>query len=321
MSERVVLAHSGDPEATAAVERLVAEARAEVVAITVDLGQGGEDLAAVRRRALDLGAVDAVVTDARDEFAEQHCLPALQAHASGLVSELARPLIAKHLVATAEEFGANAVVGFETDIAALAPRLAVVTPERTRRPDGGKARCPLQQNVWGRVAEPRAPQGAWRAPDWLLDPEELTITFDAGVPVAIDGETVTALQAVQELNRRAGAHGVGRLGSHHAPGATTLITAHRALEEVTLDPELARFKRTVGHRWGELVRDGRWYSPLKDALDAFVADSQHQVSGEVRIALHAGRAEVRDRRAEEPWCAANAPTWYDSSQQLGQPCG
>ncbi|MER6994024.1 argininosuccinate synthase domain-containing protein [Saccharopolyspora hirsuta] len=316
MSERVVLAHSGDPESSAAIRWLVAEARADVVAVTVDLGQGGEDLAAVRRRALDLGAVEAVVTDARDEFAEQHCLPALRAHALDrhpMVAELSRPLIAKHLVAAADEFGANAVAGFGTDVAALDPRLAVITPERGRHPGGGKARCPLRHNIWG--------WGAHRAPDWSLDPEELTITFDAGVPVAIDGETVTALQAIQELNRRAGAHGVGLLDTHQAPGATALITAHRELEELTLDRELARFKRTVGHRWAELVHDGRWYSPLKDALDAFIADSQHQVSGEVRIVLHAGRAQVRDRRAEEPWCAANAPTWYDSSQRLAQPCG
>ncbi|MER7081877.1 argininosuccinate synthase [Saccharopolyspora kobensis] len=304
MSERVVLAYYGDAESSAALEGL----DAEVVAITVDIGQGGEDLAAIRRRALDRGAAEAVVVDARDEFAEQYCLPALQAHALHLgryplVAELSRPLIAKHLVAAADEFGAGAVAhGCETDIAALDPRLAVIAP-------GGGASPALGRNVWGRIAETAAPQDFWRAePEW---PEELTIKFDRGVPVAVDGETVTVLQAVQELNRRAGAHGIGH-DRHRAPGAIALITAHQELEEVTLERELIRFKRTVGQRWTELVRDGMWFSPLKDALDAFIADSQHQVSGEVRIVLHAGRATVRDRRTEEPRRAEHVPTWYDS---------
>lgn len=317
MSERVVLAYSGDAESSAAIERL----DAEVVAITVDLGQGGDDLAAVRRRALDSGAVDAVVIDARDEFAEQYCLPALQAHALHLdryplVPALARPLIAKHLAAAADEFGAVAVAHgcagdhcFDTDIAALAPRLAVLDPGRGQAGEGGRARCALKQNVWGRIAETVAPQDSWHAePGW---PEELTIKFDEGVPVAIDGETVTVLQAIQELNRRAGAHGVGH-DRYRAPGAISLITAHQELEELTLERDLARFKRTVGQRWTELVHDGMWFSPLKDALDAFIADAQHQVSGEVRLVLHAGRAAVRDRRPDEPQRAGNLPAWYDS---------
>ncbi|MGW1679221.1 argininosuccinate synthase domain-containing protein [Saccharopolyspora sp. NPDC002376] len=328
MSERVVIAYSGDPDSSAAIRWLVERTRAEVVAITVDLGQGGEDLAAVRRRALDCGAVEAVVTDARDEFAEQHCLPALQANALPLVPALSRPLIAKHLVAAADEFGALAVAhgcagelgSIETDVRSLAPRLGVVSPGRGQHDVGGTARCAIERNVWGRAAETVLPQDVWGMPD----AEELTVTFDRGVPVAIDGETVTVLQAIQELNRRAGAHSVGELGttSHQVPGAITLITAHQELEEVTLERDLARFKRTVGHRWTQLVEDGLWFSPFKDALDAFIADSQQQVSGEVRIALHEGRAIVRDRRGEQPWCAPNLPTWYDSSErELGQFCG
>ncbi|MDA3630297.1 argininosuccinate synthase [Saccharopolyspora sp. WRP15-2] len=322
MSERVVLAYSGDPDSSAAIRWFAERTRAEVVAITVDLGQGGEDLAAVRRRALDCGAVEAVVTDARDEFAEQYCLPALQANALPPVPALSRPMIAKHLVAAADQFGANAVAHgcagehghLEADVRALAPRLGVVSPGRGHHDVGGKAHCAIERNIWGRSAETVPPQDVWGTPD----AEELTITFDRGVPVAIDGETVTVLQAIRELNLRAGAHGVGTAASYQAPGAITLITAHRELEAATLEPDLARFKSTVGHRWSELVEDGLWFSPFKDALDAFVADSQQQVSGEVRIALHEGRAIVRER----PWRAPDLPTWYDSSErELGQFCG
>ncbi|MGH3342637.1 MAG: argininosuccinate synthase, partial [Carbonactinosporaceae bacterium] len=143
------------------------------------------------------------------------------------------------------------------------------------------------------------------------DPDEVVITFDAGVPVAIDGETVTPYQAVVELNRRAGAQGVGRLDMvedrlvgiksrevYEAPGAIALITAHQELENVTVERELARFKRGVEQRWGELVYDGLWFSPLKASLDAFVDASQRHVSGEIRLTLHGGRAVVTGRRSE-----------------------
>ena len=113
------------------------------------------------------------------------------------------------------------------------------------------------------------------------DADEVVITFDRGVPVAIDGRPVTVLEAVLELNQRAGAQGVGRLDMvedrlvgiksrevYEAPGAIALITAHQELENVTVERDLARFKRAVEQRWGELVYDGLWFSPLKRALDA-----------------------------------------------------
>ena len=122
---------------------------------------------------------------------------------------------------------------------------------------------------------------------------------------------MTPLQAIAELNRRAGAQGVGRLDMvedrlvgiksrevYEAPGAIALITAHQELENVTVERDLARFKRGVDQRWGELVYDGLWFSPLKHALDAFIDDTQKHVTGEVRLTLHGGRAVVTGRRSE-----------------------
>jgi argininosuccinate synthase len=119
------------------------------------------------------------------------------------------------------------------------------------------------------------------------------------------------LQAIQELNARAGAHGIGRLDMvedrlvgiksrevYEAPGAIALLTAHQELESVTVERDLARFKRTVSQRWSELVYDGLWFSPLKDALDSFVAASQEYVTGEVRMTLHGGRAVPTGRRSD-----------------------
>ncbi|MCO1581767.1 argininosuccinate synthase [Crossiella sp. SN42] len=278
MTRRVVLACAPELDLPAVINGLTGS---EVVAVAVDLGQGGVHLAATREQALAAGAVAAVAIDAREELAQHYCLPALLANA--LTPVLSRPLLARHLVTAARQHNASTIAlhradpAFTTEIAALAPDLEVITwPEHPT--------TQAEQSIWHRRPARIPSQTGPR------DPDELTLTFDQGVPVAIDGETVTVLQAIQELNRRAGAHGVGRI--HQAPGATTLITAHQALEHAVLEPDLAEFKREVERRWTELVQDGRWSSPLKDALDDFVLGTQEQVSGEVRLVLHGGRAVI-----------------------------
>ncbi len=118
------------------------------------------------------------------------------------------------------------------------------------------------------------------------------------------------MQAIEQLNTRAGAQGVGRLDMvedrlvgiksrevYEAPGAIALITAHQEFENVTTERDLARFKRQVEQRWGELVYDGLWFSPLKYALDEFIAFSQQHVSGDIRMTLHGGKAVVTGRRS------------------------
>ena len=150
------------------------------------------------------------------------------------------------------------------------------------------------------------------------------------MPVAIDGVPVTPLQAIQEMNRRAGAQGVGRIDMvedrlvgiksrevYEAPGAMALITAHQELENVTVEREQARFKRTVGQRWTELVYDGLWFSPLKRSLDAFIDDTQRYVSGEIRMVLHGGRATVTGRRSDASLYDFNLAT-YDTGDTFDQ---
>jgi argininosuccinate synthase len=374
VTERIVLAYSGGLDTSVAIGWIAEETGAEVVAVAVDVGQGGEDLETIRKRALECGAVEAVVTDARDEFAEQYCLPALRANALymdryPLVSALSRPLIAKHLVEAAKYHGAGTVahgctgkgndqVRFEVGIGALAPDLHVVAPVRdyawTREKAiawaedrnlpievSKKSPFSIDQNVWGRAVETGFLEDLWNAPtkdvySYTQDPtawhapDELVIAFDRGVPVAIDGETVTMLQAIRELNRRAGAHGVGRIDMvedrlvgiksrevYEAPGAIALITAHQELENVTVERDLARFKRSVDQRWGELVYDGLWFSPLKEALDTFIAKTQEHVSGEIRVALHGGNAVVTGRRSETSLYDFNLAT-YDAGDSFDQ---
>ncbi|NGX08002.1 argininosuccinate synthase [Mycobacteroides franklinii] len=374
-SDRVILAYSGGLDTSVAISWIGKETGREVVAVAIDLGQGGEDMEVVRQRALDCGAVEAVVVDARDEFANEYCLPTIQSNALymdryPLVSAISRPLIVKHLVAAAREHGGGIVahgctgkgndqVRFEVGFASLAPDLEVLAPVRdyawTREkaiafaaenaiPINVTKKSPfsIDQNVWGRAVETGFLEDLWNAPtkdvyDYTEDPtlnwgapDELIVSFEKGVPTAIDGKPVTVLEAIVELNRRAGAQGVGRLDVvedrlvgiksreiYEAPGAMVLITAHEELEHVTLERELGRYKRGTDRKWSELVYDGLWYSPLKRSLEAFVADTQQHVSGDIRLVLHGGNIAVNGRRSAESLYDFNLAT-YDEGDSFDQ---
>ena len=341
MPKRVVLAYSGGLDTSVAISWIGHETGADVVAVSIDLGQGGEDMDTVRQRALGCGAVEAVVVDARDEFADDFCLPAIKANALyqnqyPLVSALSRPLIVKHLAAAAKEFGADAIahgctgkgndqVRFEVGFNALVPDAEVIAPVRdyawTREkaisfaeehglPINVTKKSPfsIDQNVFGRAVETGYLEDLWNAPtkdvycytedpsvNWAA-PDEVIISFKEGKPVALDGRQMSLLEIIEELNRRAGAQGIGRIDMvedrlvgiksreiYEAPGAVTLIRAHREMENICMERELTRFKNRIEDRWTELVYDGLWYSPLKDSLDAFIAESQKHVTGDLSL--------------------------------------
>jgi argininosuccinate synthase len=374
VTERVVLAYSGGLDTSVAIGWIAEKTGAEVIAVAADVGQGGEDLEEVRKRALACGAVEAEVLDLRDEFAESYCLPALRAGALymeryPLVSALSRPVIVEALVAAARRYGADTVahgctgkgndqVRFEVGIGALAPDLQVLAPvrdsgmtrdeaigfaERNGLPIDVTGRSPysIDQNLWGRAVETGFLEDPWNAPIEELyaytsdpaqprEPDEVLIRFDAGVPTAIDGRPVTARQAIEELNRRAGAQGVGRLDMvedrlvgiksrevYEAPGAIALLTAHREIEDLTVERDLRRFAQGVRQRWTELVYDGLWFSPLKRALDAFLDSAQQQVTGEVRLRLHAGTATPTGRRSDTTLYDYSLAT-YDTGDTFDQ---
>ena len=374
MTQRVVLAYSGGLDTSVAIGWIAEQADAEVIAVAVDVGQGGEDLTAIRDRALACGAADAVVVDVREEFAADFCVPALKANALymdryPLVSALSRPLIVAHLARVAREFGASVVahgctgkgndqVRFEVGLASLAPEVSVLAPVRDSGMTRDKAiafaeerglpidvtsRSPysIDQNLWGRAVETGYLEDIWNAPqeelyDYTSDPavprepDELVLTFASGVPVAIDGRTLSPLEIITELNARAGAQGIGRLDMvedrlvgiksreiYEAPGAIALITAHSELESVCVERDLARFKRQVEQRWSELVYDGLWFSPLKRALDAFITEASAPVSGDVRIRLHGGRAVATGRRSDASLYDYDLAT-YDTGDTFDQ---
>jgi argininosuccinate synthase len=263
-----------------------------------------------------------------------------------LVSALSRPIIAKHLVDAAAYHGADTVahgctgkgndqVRFEVGIGALAPDLHVIAPVRDSGMTRDKAiafaeekglpidqskRSPysVDQNLWGRAVETGFLEDPWNAPIEDVysytsppsdDSDEVIISFENGVPTAVDGRPVSVLEAILELNNRAGAQGIGRLDMvedrlvgiksrevYEAPGAIALIRAHQELEDLTVERDLRRFKFGVEQRWTELVYDGLWFSPLKRALDDFVASSQQHVTGDIRLRLAGGQAVPTGRR-------------------------
>ena len=354
MTQRIVLAYSGGLDTSVAIGWIAERTGAEVIALAVDVGQGGEDLDTIRQRALACGAAEAVVVDARDEFATDFCLPALRANALymdqyPLVSALSRPLIAAHLAAVAIDRGASMVahgctgkgndqVRFEVGLACLAPGVKVFAPVRDSGMTRDKAiafaaekglpidvtsKSPysIDQNLWGRSCETGHLEDIWETPHDDVygyssdpglprEPDEVVLSFTEGSPVAIDGRKLSPLEIITELNERAGAHGIGRIDMvedrlvgiksreiYEAPGAITLIAAHQALEAVCLERDLARFKRQAEQRWTELVYDGLWFSPLRRALEAFMAEASQHVTGDVRLRLHGGSAVVTGRRS------------------------
>jgi argininosuccinate synthase len=264
-----------------------------------------------------------------------------------LVSALSRPLIVKHQVELARKYGADGLahgctgkgndqVRFEVSAMALAPDLEMLAPVRnwgfTREdsieyaarhdiPVGATKEklYSIDDNLWGRAIECGEMEDPWAKPPvgvWQMtrqtrsDPRELVIAFEAGVPTAVDGESMALHDLIIHLNHVVGSYGWGRLDmvenrrvgiksreTYEAPGALAVMLAHADLESITVERDLGREKMRLEHRYAELVYDGLWFSPLKNALDAFVESSQRDVTGEVRLELAPFDCHVVGRRA------------------------
>ena len=265
-----------------------------------------------------------------------------------LVSALSRPLISSVLVDVAKETGAEAVahgctgkgndqVRFEVALSALDPELEVLAPVR----DWGMGRAEtikyaeerslpitttksspysVDENLWGRSIECGILEDPWAAPPEdiyemtqlpkELGPEDVEVSFEGGLPVALDGEPQTPQEVIIRLGEIAGAWGFGRIDMiedrlvgiksreiYEAPGALALITAHRDLESLTLERSVAREKRRLESTWADLVYEGLWFSPLREALDAFTGTTQARVTGDVRLRFTPGSCQVVARRS------------------------
>ncbi|MDQ6790794.1 MAG: argininosuccinate synthase [Candidatus Dormibacteraeota bacterium] len=180
------------------------------------------------------------------------------------------------------------------------------------------------ENLWGRSIEAGILEDPWQEPpgdvyEWTADPRRapdepvyVEIGFEEGLPVALDGKPTPAVELVERLNAVGGANGVGRIDHlenrligiksreiYEAPAAVLLLQAHQALEDITLTKDVARFKDMVAAHWAQIVYDGLWFSPLREALHAFVAHTQRHVSGQVRLKLYRGSSTVVGRKAPD----------------------
>jgi len=230
----------------------------------------------------------------------------------------------------------NDQVRFEVSSRALAPDLEVVAPVRVwgmTREDciayAAKHAIPLSvskeklysidENLWGRAIECGVMEDPWVSPPedvyaltvpTASEPTEFVVAFEQGVPVSVDGEHLPLHQLIDRVGTTVGAYGYGRLDmvenrrvgiksreTYECPGALALITAHRDLEDLTLERDVHHEKARLEPRWAELVYDGLWFSPLKEALDAFVASTQRHVTGEVRLRCEPGRCFPVGRRS------------------------
>ena len=354
--KKVVLAYSGGLDTSIIIPWIKENyGGAEIIAYCADVGQG-DDLEAVKRKALATGASKCVVQDLREEFIRDYAFEAL---AAGAVYEdhyllgtaLARPLIAYHQVQLALQEGADALahgatgkgndqVRFEVTYGAFAPHLRVIAPWREwnirSREDALRYAAahgiPVDQtnqdlfsrdgNLWHLSHEGGNLEDPWDPPRkemfrLTVDPEDapdepqvVTLAFEQGRPVALDGQRLGPVELVETLNRIAGAHGVGRLdlvenrlvgiksrGVYETPAGTVLHVAHREIERLVLDRDTLHFKQSIAVRYAQLIYDGLWFSTLRQALAAFVDFTEQEETGEVQVRLFKGRAEAIARRS------------------------
>jgi len=369
---KVALAYSGGLDTSVAVRWLQEVRGFDVIAVAVDVGEQ-RDYEAIRKKALDIGAVESVVIDAKEDFARDFVFRALTANALyegkyPVSTALARPLIAKIVGQAARDSGAQAVahgctgkgndqVRFDVTFGVLYPELEIIAPFREWRvsrdeemdwarergvpvPTDKKKPYSTDVNLWGRSIECGVLEDPWQEPpgdvyEWTRAPEDapakpayVEIGFENGRPVALDGKAMSGAKLIASLNALAGEHGVGRIDMienrlvgfksreiYECPAATVLLAAHRDLEAMTVERELAHYKQMLELKYGELIYYGLWYSPLRRALDAFIDSTQERVTGIVRMKLHRGTCTPVGRKSPYSLYSYELAT-YDKADQF-----
>jgi argininosuccinate synthase len=351
---RVLLLYSGGLDTSVMLKWIQDSYDAEVVCLTVNLGQPGEDYGVIEAKARELGAVECYVVDARQRFADDFLAPAIKANAvygNGypLFTALGRPLIAQLAVEQARESGCDTIahgctgkgndqVRIEATVATLAPELRTIAPVRSwqmgREEEiayarehgipvkGGTEVAPysIDDNLWGRSSEGRWIEDLDHAPDDdvfqlvtlpELAPDEaqtVTIGFEAGLPVAIDGERLGLVDLLEKAAEIGCRHGVGIVDHiedrivglkvrdiYEVPAAALVLTAHEELERLVGTIHQNQFKTGLDQKWGYLVYAGLWWEPLRTDLDAYMDAVNAQVTGEIGLRLYKGSVRVVTR--------------------------
>src|SRR3954447_4007566 len=374
---RVLLLYSGGLDTSVMLKWIQDEYEAEVVALTVNLGQPGEDYDVVKGKALNLGAVAAEVIDAREEFAPDFVVPAIKANAIyglayPLFTALGRPLIAKLAVEYARKHGCDTIahgctgkgndqVRIEATVATLAPELKVIAPVRGwqmgREEEiayarqhgipikGGAEHTPysIDDNLWGRSSEGRWIEELDHAPDDDVfqlvtrpelapdEPEIVTVPFERGVPVALNGERlgiVALLERAAEIGCR---HGIGIVDHiedrivglkvrdiYEVPAAAIILPAHAELERLVGTIHQNQFKGELDRKWAYLVYAGLWYEPLREHIDAYMDSVNERVTGEVGLKLYKGHVRPVTRSSPNAVYDAQLATFESGGALFSQ---
>ena len=352
--DRVLLLYSGGLDTSVMLKWIQDQYEAEVVCLTVNLGQPGEDYEVIEQKALQLGAVECHVVDARERFAAEFVAPAIKANAiygNGypLFTALGRPLIAQLAVEYARQTGCDTIahgctgkgndqVRIEATVATLAPELKIIAPVRTwamgrdeeiayARENGipvkgGTEVAPysIDDNLWGRSSEGRWIEDLARAPEddvfqLVTRPEEapdeaetITVGFEEGLPVSIDGERLELVELLERVAEVGCRHGVGIVDHiedrivglkvrdiYEVPAAAIILPAHEELERLVGTIHQNQFKPALDQKWGYLVYAGLWWEPLRSDLDAYMEAVNKQVTGEIGLRLFKGSVRVATR--------------------------
>ena len=334
MKEKVILAYSGGLDTTALIPWLKENFDYEVICCCINCGQGSE-LDGLEERAALSGASKLYIEDIVDEFCDDYIVPCVQAGAVYenkylLGTSMARPPIAKKLVEIARKEGAVAIchgatgkgndqIRFELGIKALAPDLKIIAPWRMTDvwtmqsredemeyckahgidlPFNMSNSYSRDRNLWHISHEGLELEDPAAEPD---KETEISLTFEKGVPTALNGKSMKVSEIITELNELGGANGIGIIdivenrvvgmksrGVYETPGGTILMEAHAQLEELILDRDTMEMKKKLGSQFAQIVYEGKWFTPLREAIQAFVESTQEYVTGEVKLKLYKG---------------------------------
>ena len=374
---RVLLLYSGGLDTSVMLKWIQDSYEAEVVCLTVNLGQPGEDYAVIEDKAKRLGALQCHVVDAREEFARDYVIPSIKANALygggyPLFTALGRPLIAKLAVDYARRTGCDTIahgctgkgndqVRIEATVATLAPELKTIAPVRSwqmgREEEiayarehgipvkGGTEVAPysIDDNLWGRSSEGRwiedldhAPEDdvfqlVTRPEEALDEAETVTVEFEAGIPVAFNGERLEPVALLERVAEAGCRHGVGIVDHiedrivglkvrdiYEVPAAAILLPAHQELEKLVGTIHQNQFKPSLDQKWAYLVYAGLWWEPLRGDLDAYMDAVNAQVTGTIGLKLFKGSVRVVTRRSPNAVYDADLASFAQSGGLFSQ---
>ncbi len=376
---KVLLLYSGGLDTSVMLKWIQDEYQAEVVTLTVELGQPGEDYDEVTDKAKLLGAVETIVHDARQEFADEYLIPAIKANVNygdgyPAFTSLGRPLIAKLACDYARQHGCDTIahgctgkgndqVRIEATIATLAPELKVIAPVRSwamgrdeeiayarehgipvkNAPEGAPAPYSIDDNLWGRSSEGRWIENLEHAPEddvfqLVTRPEDapdeseiVRITFEQGVPVALDDERLPIVELLERAAALGCKHGVGILDHiedrivglkvrdiYEVPAAAIILPAHKELERLVGTIHQNQFKPGLDQKWAYLVYAGLWWEPLRTDIQAYIEHVNQRVTGTIGIKLYKGSARVVTRESANAVYDAQLATFSESGGLFAQ---